>query len=443
MRDLFINQCMVSVRQDYTEEYKRLSEQLRMLSAEELYKKVITHIKRKSGRYKTELVDGIMFTNLLTSGCPRWVQNGQVTGCSFCNYVHELMPQITMMSVLKEKSRHYYDEAVVQSFILLRVNNKTNAAVEGITGFDNFNTDEVPESVLESISEIIEANDHIKPFQYIFESRASSISLEKLTGWKNKIKRRASIELGIETSDEWLRNHWFNKDISNKQVEEAVISIKKVGWKTSGNILLGIPGLTVDQSVSSFFASVKWLKQLNFDHIIFSPLTRKVNTLQDILYRLKDKKRLRDMGIVYGEQTGNLPVTVLMEVIIRMEEENSRLFKDIFISPISWHYYKKGVLGSERGRKNRTFLNKAFAALEEYFTARSLSVISGFISQYRNTEEYMFYNRMGSDAGGKTSKTDCLRALGEEITGLLWPGDYNDRVEAFNRELQNYTENRV
>lgn len=439
MSSLFINDCMAALRQGYTENYNALTEQFRSLDTEELYGRVLEQMESKARRYKTErAVDGIMFTNLLTKGCPKWLEHGQVTGCSFCNYFHDIMPQITLMSVLKEKSEHHYQEAVIQSFHMLRVSNKKSTVIEGITGFDNFNTNEVPSTLPERIAAIIKENDHIRPFQYVFETRASSVTADKLAHWKKWFGRRAMIELGIETGDDWLRNHWLNKGITTAQVENAIALIHQASWKTSGNLLLGIPGLSVQEALSSFLESVHWLKGLEADHIVFSPITRKTGTLQDVLYRFRDNPHLERLGIVYGEQTGNLPITAFMETIIRLHGEGLQFFKDIYVSPISWYNYTTSILQSESNPERKAFLIKAVKMLNHYlFVAKDLSVIEEFCSLHRHTDEYRHYARLGQAPAG-SSRQEQLHAAAGEMAKELWPDGWRLRLGQFESELALY-----
>ena len=79
-----------------------------------------------------------------------------------------------------------------------------------------------------------------QPFSYIFETRASSITSEKLNMLKKYLppNSRAIIEFGVETSNEWIRNHWLNKNISNEQICNAIELVRSFGYKSSADVLL-------------------------------------------------------------------------------------------------------------------------------------------------------------------------------------------------------------
>lgn len=63
---------------------------------------------------------------------------------------------------------------------------------------------------------------------------------------------RTFLEIGVEVTNEWLRNHWINKSLSDSKLENAIGMLHEEGFKVNTNILLGIPALPKNNQLCCF-----------------------------------------------------------------------------------------------------------------------------------------------------------------------------------------------
>ena len=271
-----------------------------------------------------------------TIGCPYRLKNDSLIGCSMCDYQSDSARLQGSLLALRKKAPEKYAEIVRTIFQNTRGKNVAPNAIENVSGFDTLDPLEFPEELLEKMYG--NALFSSVPFAFNIETRASSItqeSMDRLNAYFHK-RKRIYIEFGVETGDEWLRNHWLNKGITDQQIVNSIGLLHDNGYKAIGNVLIGIPGLTEEEAIHDFLNSVCWLISLGIDRIVVFPLNRKKYTLQGFLHdHLSEHPTLSDLGLVNGEHTGLPWIFTIIEAMIRLYEYDASVYSKVVFAEVS------------------------------------------------------------------------------------------------------------
>lgn len=288
--DVFLEHLWKPVRQEYEAAYKLAMER----PAEEIFR-VYADSKMKYYQYP-----GVNMNMLPTCGCSHRYDGKRMSGCSMCNYHSEFAKAQGGLRALREKNADIYAQLIRQVFSNGRGERPEPNVCELLTGYNTFDTVEVPEEMFEQLYDV-EKLFSARPFKIIVEVRANDVTEEKLLLLKKYVPKRTrvSIEMGVETGNDWFRNHWINKNTTNEEIEGAIHKIHEAGYKVNCDILLGLPGLTEELSIQLFEETVFWLDSVGADEIIVAPLNRKKYTFQGYLYEeMQKNKLLQDAGVV-------------------------------------------------------------------------------------------------------------------------------------------------
>lgn len=295
----FMQPIMEKIWEPVTEIYTKAYEQAMAMDAYELYR----YHTEQTMRYYHYV--GVTMNYVDTLGCPYRGKGKKLAGCSMCDFQSELAQQQGSLKALQEKDPELYAKSVLTGFKNARGSQASANVIENISGYDTFSQDEVPSPLLDELfgKEMF----HTNPFIFNVEARASSITRDNLKRFRESIKnkKRVSIDFGVETGNEWIRNQWLNKNVSNAQIMEAIQLLHEYGFKAVCNVLIGIPGLTEQQSISSFLETMLWLDSIGADKIIIHILSRKTYTLQGFMYqKFQNDQELWELGLAQGEHTG-------------------------------------------------------------------------------------------------------------------------------------------
>lgn len=119
----------------------------------------------------------------------------------------------------------------------------------------------------------------------IFETHYNTITYEKLLLIKNELKNKnIFFELGLETSNELIRENNLLKKISNDKFIKTIELIHSFDMGVIVNLLVGIPFLTRKEQVEDVLASIEWCIMNNVDEIDLFPINVKPYTLLKELY---------------------------------------------------------------------------------------------------------------------------------------------------------------
>lgn len=429
---MFIDDVVTKIWEPVSEVYEIEFNNALKYEPEKLAEIIIEQIKK---------VDTVIFQSrelnmiaLVTSGCPYNVRNGKMSGCSFCDYNSSETRGVAMLNALKKMSPELY--AKVVSFSIENARDKIHrpSAVELITAYDCLNPKEIPEQVYEDVIDKGQMfNRKVRPYKTIFETRASSMNYNKIMSWKKNLGKKVMIEFGVEVGDEWVRNHWVNKNLSAAQIENAIATIRKAECESSGNLLIGVPGLTEEQSIQLFKDSVFMLADLGIDHILCSPLGRKERTLQGYLHtRMVNNDRLKEVGLVNGDQTGMPWIFTVVNALYAVGSERPDIIPKLTMSPANLPPYLRVTQALYKGAELEKCISIAEKTLKEFYNInQDFEKIKVLYDEMINDPAYALYEQFLEKQKKAGSLKDTLVILAEELTKEFWSEDWEERVNSF------------
>jgi radical SAM enzyme (TIGR01210 family) len=434
---MFIDQVVAKIWEPVQAEYDKAYSKFKKMDLQQLFKMLE---RRKAGFYR---YPGVVMNMIPTNGCPHRFAKEKFSGCSMCDYHSTGAPIIAAMAVLREKDAGLYSKVIKQNFVNIRGIKAEPDVFESISACDSLDDYECPEEVYE---ELFGSGDlfNKRPFRYIIEARASSITAEKLEMVKKYLGKRgkAFIEFGTELYSQWMRNHWLNKDIADADIKKAVDSIHDAGFKAHTDVLIGIPGLTEKQSIHIFKETVLRLVQWGVDEIMCLPLNRKKQTLHGYLYhRLRDNPTLDNLGLVQGEHTGLPWLFTVVEALGAVLEEKPGLIDRLRIAQI---------LPETNAIENETAFNKDRTC---DCNTRVIEMLQLFRRNLKNSDLvlelrddlhkdpcYQDYLALIAKQEKAGDIKETLTTTATEIAKTMWPENWQKQIADFKEELTLFTD---
>ncbi|SCY70940.1 hypothetical protein [Alkaliphilus peptidifermentans] len=432
---MFIEDIMNSIWEPLSISYWEECKRAEVMKDEELVKAITNKItSQDSFVYKNEWLH---MTSLTTSGCPHKVNNGKFCGCSMCNYFSEDMETLAMMSVIKKRNPALYGKTLRFCFENCRGKNSIPNVFEYVNGHDSLSTEEFPE---EAFNELFckENLFTTKPYKLIFEARASSISIDRLKVFKDKCARNVEIAFGVEVYDQWIRNHWLNKNITNSEIIKAVKMIKECKCQSRANLLMGMPGLTEEQSMKLLMDSIAWLKNLGVDYITLSPLVCKEKTLQSIIFeKLKDNSKIIESKIIGAIEDGSPSIFFIFEAIYKIMGDGDLINKVVF-APVNFMQYFVNKGSYYQTKEEKDICSLITNALNEFDIKRDVNLLLKAKEAISKENSYINYLRNKKQQAGEEKMLDTLCLTGEEIARVLWKDSWEGRAKIFRNEAKEY-----
>ena len=282
-----------------------------------------------------------------TIGCQHQIKADKIAGCSFCNWDSSRMKEIAHLAKLREKNVKLYADTIKFSFQRIRGENCTATLIEQMSVHDILNEKQYPQEAFHIMFK--ESGVYRNTPQIgIISARADSVTAEKVKMWRTGLKRSLTIGRGVECGNEFLRNHWLNKKITNENLKNATDIIHKEGGKVCANILLGLPGLSEDIALPLFLDTCQYvLNELQVDYVLISPLINKENTL----------------GCLLNKQVSTISTQLLINAIRGLEKHFLSQLSKITFSPDNLESMKRMKTGKELSE-----LEKMYKSIENMGT---------------------------------------------------------------------------
>lgn len=376
-----------------------------------------------------------------TPGCPHKNRNGIFSGCSMCNWETKNMDLFVKIAAIRKKNKNLYTKVLLLSFEQNRGLNVVPSIIEEIATHDAFDESTFPQNAFDEFfnNKLLFSK---KPLYGIVAARASNIVEDKVIKWKNQFRKQLMVGMGVEVSNEWIRNYWINKNTSDNDIKNALKAIKDTQCHITADILLGIPGLSNAHSMICFEQTCEWLLELDVDNILVSPLSRKEFTLQEFIYtNLKNNSKLKELNIVDGYLTSIPSIFMVLESLYRVLVKNPSLKDKLILSPQNFKNYVNII---DEYYKDKTILESemiALNALKEIANTNLLQsgVDNNIILQIRNEIYKSTEYKEFLDAIEAQSKVDIkysLLVLVSEISKIMWPESCAEKIDRFKEELK-------
>jgi len=202
-----------------------------------------------------------------TRGCS-WSLN---SGCTMCGYFNDSMwdkvSDVDLLTQFDKAMELYNEEKFVKIF----------------TSGSFLDDDEIPLKVRKKILiRLLETADKIS-----VESRPEYIMDKKLNDIKNIIKSKSfEIGIGLETANDFVREHAINKGFKFDDYKKAAKVIKKNKFNLKTYVLVKPPFLTEKESINDCIDTVDKIKEFT-DTISLNPTNVQRNTLIEYLWKRK------------------------------------------------------------------------------------------------------------------------------------------------------------
>jgi len=216
---------------------------------------------------------------LRTKGC-KWALS-EDGGCSMCGYVQDASNQ----EVQPEHLVSQFDYALQNKIEEIR-NDNNNYIIKLFNSGSFFDDDEVMPEVRSHIYQEINKIEKIK--EVVVESRTEYIMKEKLVEINTHLKDKyIEIGIGLETTDDYIRNHYINKGAQFNEFQDALKLCKEYKIGVKAYLLFKPPFLTEQAAIDDCSKSIQTLIQLGVNSISVNPVNIQKGSLTENLWYQK------------------------------------------------------------------------------------------------------------------------------------------------------------
>ncbi len=193
-----------------------------------------------------------------SAGCA-WDLSGH---CFACNYGHPRRPHPDEMV-----------EAVALGLAAL----ESIPSTLWISSFNFLDQREVPQQVRRRILELIAATECDVVYS---ESHPTTVTREAVVDCIGSLNgKRFVVELGVETTSDFVRKWGFGKDFGTEEVRRAVVEASSAGASCCFNLMVGMPLLSEKEAIQEAITSVVEAFEMGAESVVLFPCRIKEHTL--------------------------------------------------------------------------------------------------------------------------------------------------------------------
>ncbi len=439
---MFMENVIACIWKPVADEYYSSYQKAIALPPEQLFENLTDEMKQINF---AELRDEwFVMTNLPVTGCMHCIKKGQFAGCSFCDYYSHTAEPLARVTALKDKRPDLYAKLISLSFKMTRGNHCEPAIVEYVSGHDTLSPEIMTEEVYDEIDKMGEMFKS-KALYTFFETRASNISVERIEKWKkhigDKVSKRIVVEFGVEAGNEWIRNHWLNKNVTDADIKNAIDQTHEAGLYTATSVIIGLPGLNDAQSAKVFKNSFLKLYDMGTDFIICVPLVRKGKTVQDYLYDvLNENEELIKTGAVKGEHTGMPWIVTVLESICEILKERPGAEKKMILGPVYFRPYLKKMSLMELEEPEKKMTLQIIEGIEHYVKWKRPEELFRLQEEMRKNKIYRKYLNLLRYQEETFPMEAVMKTTAEELAKTLWEDSWKEKREKFFEEINEFTD---
>lgn len=380
---------------------------------------------------------------LPTCGCNNRHRDGKFSGCAMCDWESGNYAMCAAMTALKQKNKRLYVDILRQSIEINRGSRVKPSIIEEFATHDLLDEGDIIPEFYDDIfihNKLYEK----RPFFGMMAARPDSITHQKVRKWKSQYRKGLIVGMGVETADEWLRNHWLNKNTSQKSLMNALHILEEENVSAGGDILFGIPGISAGHSINILKESLAFLNGTTMQSIVVSPLSRKNLTLQSFIYNnLTDKEEI--IGI-YGGETYFTDIPSPYTLLIGMHEalnEIAGVEQKIKLSPQNTTAYLEQIQQEEKHEKFTDMEYEILNLFDEMARNSMLEVgIEGNKIEalyLKAKKERAFREQLELlEIQRQYPLKELMAVIMRNVITFIWEADAMDKVEKFEKELVGY-----
>ena len=258
--------------------------------------KVGNHEIRKGFMGDSKLKRLIIY--LRSSGC-QWMLTDENGGCTMCGH----LAGTTCGKAITAAEFQAQFESIISKYVYTSI---PTVCVYNAGSF--FNDNEVPAAAREYIFRRLDSISEIK--HVIFESRPEHLTEDKIMAMRNLLPgKRIEIGIGLESSDEYIRQMCLNKGFRVTDFLMAITLLKRYGVYSIAYVIHKPPFVAESTAIYNSIRTIKWAFQNGVDVISLEPLSVQKNTLVHLLYSINAFRPPWVWSVLQVvSQTGNLGV---------------------------------------------------------------------------------------------------------------------------------------
>lgn len=214
---------------------------------------------------------------LRTKGCS-WAL-GETGGCSMCGYIQDSC----IDGIKQEQILNQFNYAIQNK--IEEINNSQDSYILKIFNSGSFFDDnEISEEIREAIFKKISTISNIK--EVVIESRVEYIDEEKIKTMKKILNNKhIEVAIGLETTNDYIRNFYINKGLLFEDFLKAVKICKESGVGIRVYLLFKPPFLNEQAAIDDCYNSIIDLIKLEIDTISINPVNIQKGSFVEHLWR--------------------------------------------------------------------------------------------------------------------------------------------------------------
>ncbi|MGQ4874405.1 MAG: archaeosine biosynthesis radical SAM protein RaSEA [Promethearchaeia archaeon] len=220
---------------------------------------------------------GKEFTIILRSKGCSWALSSY-GGCSMCGYINDAC----LNDVKPEYLKKQFDIAFNSKLEEIE-SDKYNYVLKLFNSGSFFDDSEIPIEIREYIFQKISKIKKIK--ELVIESRPEYITEDKLIEIKDNLKKKyVEIGIGLETTDDFIRNNYINKGFNFEEFKRVLGICKEYNIGVKAYLLFKPPFLNEQSAIDDCINSILLLSNLKVNSISINPLNIQKGTLAEYLW---------------------------------------------------------------------------------------------------------------------------------------------------------------
>jgi len=210
-----------------------------------------------------------------STGC-QWMLEDDFSGCAMCGH----LAGSTLGSPIKAEAYISQFDDIISQFDFTDI---PMLCIYNAGSF--FNNREMPPEARKHIYKTLHYHKDIR--QIIFESRPDYISEEEMQILKSSLPdKRLEIGIGLESSNEFIRQVCLNKGFNLEKFLQALTIIKKNGIHFLAYVLLKPPFVDEKTAIEDAISSVEWAFSKGVDVVSLEPVSVQDYTLVRLLFNM-------------------------------------------------------------------------------------------------------------------------------------------------------------
>lgn len=234
----------------------------------------VANYEIRKGFFEGESINRLIIY-LRSSGC-QWMLEDDNGGCAMCGH---------LAGTTRGRKISTSEYVLQLQDIISKIDFKEISMMCVYNAGSFFNDAEIEEEARVAIYKEIAKISEIR--HIIFESRPKHITEEKMKSLtKYLVGKSIEIGMGLESSDEYVREICLNKGFVEQEFRTAVQTLKKYSVKSLAYVLLKPPFLTESMGIEDSIRTIQWAFTNGIDVVSLEPVSVQKNTLLYLMMKV-------------------------------------------------------------------------------------------------------------------------------------------------------------